>query len=714
MKKTPIRSIQFVISLLLLAGALDIQAANVTKLDTTTMNGGAADWSAVPATTDVGEFGATPTLAHMAAMTLGASITLGGLQLDGTMNGPLTISSANTLTLGTSGINMTAANQNATLNCTFTPAGSQTWNVQSGRTLTFGSGMTASGSTTYNLTLNNGYTGNVTLGSFTENYTSDGFYMALLGGNVTFGAITTARTASYTTAPTATAPISATTTSGIYVNGATVSATTITIGVGTKANSSSSMLVASGSLTASGAVVIGKNIGSSRWNLCQVSGGTFTVNDTATGLQLSPNNGVSNNAEFYVSGGTATVGKISFGASGDTLGGIGWVIVKGSGNLYIGSGGIALVGGGIYPANISLYSGLLGASATWSSSLAMQLSGPVGSPFTIQAADSGATPHDIALSGVISGVGSLTKTGGGKLTLSGANSYVGTTAINAGTVNAGVVDNGTTGPLGKPTTAVGSITFGGGTLQYSGANNTDYSGRFSTAGSQSVSIDTAGRSVSFATAIVGSATTLTLTDTAGTPGSLTLGATGNSYTGATTVNGGTLLVNGTITGKGAVAVNSGGTLSGSGSLSGAVAVNSGGMLSPGNSGVGTLTVNSLNLATSTCTNNFEFSSVSSYDQISVGSGGLTVSGGKFNLYQPSGTLAYTVPGTYSIITYSGTDPSLDSTWTTVSSSNPHIANPQLGYQYSFAASGGVLGLTISSTVNSGTWSGSSGANWSVS
>ncbi len=73
----------------------------------------------------------------------------------------------------------------------------------------------------------------------------------------------------------------------------------------------------------------------------------------------------------------------------------------------------------------------------------------------------------------------------------------------------------------------------------------------------------------------------------------------NTYTGGTTINGGTLLVNNvgaSGTGSGAVVVNSGGTLAGTGILSGAVTVNSGGMIAPGNP-LGTLTIsNSLTLA----------------------------------------------------------------------------------------------------------------------
>jgi autotransporter-associated beta strand protein len=66
----------------------------------------------------------------------------------------------------------------------------------------------------------------------------------------------------------------------------------------------------------------------------------------------------------------------------------------------------------------------------------------------------------------------------------------------------------------------------------------------------------------------------------------------NTYTGPTTVNGGTLLVNNTVgsgTGSGSVAVNASSTLGGDGSVSGSVSVASAGVLAPGNS-IGDLAV----------------------------------------------------------------------------------------------------------------------------
>lgn len=83
----------------------------------------------------------------------------------------------------------------------------------------------------------------------------------------------------------------------------------------------------------------------------------------------------------------------------------------------------------------------------------------------------------------------------------------------------------------------------------------------------------------------------------GGTGSLTKATTGvvtltgdNSYTGATTVNMGTLQLTGgaSLSGSSKVTVNSGGILAGEGNASGTVAVRRGGILSPGIGGVGTL------------------------------------------------------------------------------------------------------------------------------
>jgi autotransporter-associated beta strand protein len=128
----------------------------------------------------------------------------------------------------------------------------------------------------------------------------------------------------------------------------------------------------------------------------------------------------------------------------------------------------------------------------------------------------------------------LVKTGLGTLTLTGSNNLTsfGSPSLQ---INGGVVALGSVGALGSSPL----IRFGGGSLQYSGANTTDYSAFFSQAANQLFKIDTNGQNVSFATGLVSDSGSLSKLGL----GRLTLSGT-STYTGATNVIAGTLVLDG--------------------------------------------------------------------------------------------------------------------------------------------------------------------------
>ena len=184
-------------------------------------------------------------------------------------------------------------------------------------------------------------------------------------------------------------------------------------------------------------------------------------------------------------------------------------------------------------------------------------------------------------------------------------------------------------------------------------------------------------------------------------GTLTLSGV-NTYTGNTTINIGTVNLNGSL-GASAVTVALGGTLAGTGTAGGLVDVLNGGILSPGNSGVGTLNVSSLTLEASSIVNLQPGNDLANV----TASGGLTLNGGVIYLYQSGGVSAFSTPGTYNLFSYTGT--------LNGSLANLSMGNAQGGYTYVFTAVGGNVKVTIAAALTSvlATWTNSADANWST-
>jgi autotransporter-associated beta strand protein len=237
-----------------------------------------------------------------------------------------------------------------------------------------------------------------------------------------------------------------------------------------------------------------------------VSAGTLQIGAGGTSGSLASN--IINNAQLTFNRSDA----VTYAAA-----------ISGAGELtQAGSGTLILSGANTYTGTTTVSAGTLqiGAGGT---------SGSIASGSVV---DNGALVFNrsdaLTYAGNISGSGTLKQSGGGTLTLSGANSQTGGTTLAGGTLALG-----SSGALGSG----GAIAFTGGTLQFSAANTTDYSGRFSSAASQAFRFDTNGQNVTLGSPLVSAGGTLNKSGA----GTLTLAAA-NTFSGVTTISAGTLLL----------------------------------------------------------------------------------------------------------------------------------------------------------------------------
>ncbi len=171
------------------------------------------------------------------------------------------------------------------------------------------------------------------------------------------------------------------------------------------------------------------------------------------------------------------------------------------------------------------------------------------------------------------------------------------------------------------------------------------------------------------------------------PGVWTLGGQ-NTYSGTTTVSGGTLLVEGQIGGTGNVTVAAGGTLGGSGGIAGAVTVAAGGTLKPGD-GLGTLTVNANLTLSAGATTAMEISKSAATNATITGIGTLTY-GGTLVITNAGGTLTTSDAfPLFSATSYAGSFAAI----------SPATPGAGLAWNTNTLTTDGTLRIVVGSTVN---------------
>jgi autotransporter-associated beta strand protein len=457
----------------MMLSSISIQAADLLKANNTDDLNLGSSWTGgiVPGASDIAVWADAVGAANTTV--LGSDLAWSGIKVL-TPGGPVTIGAGKTLTNGSGGIDLSQATQDLTLGCELYLNGAQTLSVANGRTLTI-AGSVASSGTSIPLHVNGGGTvrwtgtakgdespvslGNLVPGNNVELIVDGGrlaVYKTGDWGNGTGDATIRVTNNAVFRIPWVSGSSDFNMRSGITIDissGEFHDRADGTCYLGRYASKPCRLAV-----RGSGKLLVAYR----RWHIgFQGSGSTLTVADNGeadfgNGLTLGDK---TTNHFVYVYGGTLAVkndlclgnpirdpitggflimtnGLACVGGLGTRAGtsmGKGTVVLSG-GRLMIGSKGIWLASnGGTSAMDITLSGGMVGATVNWSTAVPMTLTNDTGD-ITFQAADTNDAPYDIALAGVLSGVGGFKKTGGGTLTLSGTNTYAGATVVSNGTL----------------------------------------------------------------------------------------------------------------------------------------------------------------------------------------------------------------------------------------------------------------------------------------
>ncbi|MDF3056252.1 MAG: uncharacterized protein K0R17_467, partial [Rariglobus sp.] len=310
----------------------------------------------------------------------------------------------------------------------------------------------------------------------------------------------------------------------------TVSAGTLRLTDSLALQASPVTISGTGALVSAGTLQIGNGgtTGSIAGNITNNASLVFNRSDTLTHAGVISGSG----AVTKTGSGTVTLSAVNTYAGGTTVSG--GVLAIGESSA-LGTGGLTFSGGILRITGTSLAN--FGARSLNTSTFTGSL-------------DIADASHTFTLGSSLSGSGYLSKNGAGTLVLTGTNTFSGGLWLNGG-----LVEFSTTSNLGS-----GLAVLQGGGLRWAAGNTTDITAasnfsRWIAAGG--ATFDTNGNNVAFSTE---------LRDAGGVTktgaGTLTFNAV-NTYTGSTTVNGGTLALNiggqvGAI--RGALTINAGGTV----------------------------------------------------------------------------------------------------------------------------------------------------------
>ena len=420
----------------------------------------ASSWDALPGSVDIAQWTNTVTAGNTTA-SLGADLSWAGIKIVGP-GAAVTINSGNTLTVGTSGIDLSTATQDLILNSGLTLVGNQSWKAAAGRTLNVAGAFTRTGTivdfTNFNATAtlngiaNAGTTGILGPWATTGSGATLNYVKSTSGALSAFTTQTPATAADMSNVTDANVNYSLTPPSASVSSTLTgpISANTLRVTSSMTVDTTPAIVNAGNSITLNGLIGVGTRTRiSGTGNLVIGATKELVVNWTAgfSAILCPIVDNPAGASSVTISVGSS-VGEWSHGVSGvnSTYSGgttLNLPTVNSSMcNFFatsFGTGPVTVNG----PGMIRSSGGSLANSLTLNGGAGLRNGGTYSGPVTVNGASYfNLNANNLTISGNVSGPGGWSVNGTATLTnnsalLSGINTYTGPTTVNNGTLRAG-------------------------------------------------------------------------------------------------------------------------------------------------------------------------------------------------------------------------------------------------------------------------------------